>query len=143
MDVKRYEELQSKIDSLYSEIEKIREEQHELSMVDILDHGLKPGDIIKIDQCSEPIVYMRVADIIRDYNYVYINGEKFTSFDGFKGEEYAMWDLDAQTSVKIDNIDDEITHITKEEYDKKFNEMMEMMSNLHKNLDDITFSNKC
>lgn len=143
MDTKRYEELQSKIDSLYSEIEKIREEQRELSMVDILDHGLKVGDFIKIDQCSEPIVYMRVVDIFRDYDFVYINGEKFVTFDGFKGEEYAMWDLSAQASVKIDNIDDEITHITKEEYDEKFNEMLEMMSNIHKNFGDITFSNKC
>ena len=134
MDVKRYEELQSKIDSLYSEIEKIREEQRELSMVDILDHGLKVGDFIKIDQCSEPTVYMRITDMFRDYDFVYINGEKFSSFDGFKGEEYVMWDCNAQTSVKIDNIEDEIDHITKEEYDEKFNQMLQMLVNTHKNL---------
>lgn len=134
MDVRRYEELQSKIDLLCDEIEKIKEEQRELSMVDILDHGLKVGDIIRIDQYSEPTVYMRVINIFRDYDFVYIDGEKFTAFDGVKNEEYVMWDSHAQATVKIDNIDDEVQHITPEEYDEKFNEMLQMMSNIHKNL---------
>lgn len=134
MDVKRYEELQSKIDSLYDEIEKIKEEQRDLTMADILDHGLKIGDIIKIDQYSEPTVYMRVTSIFRDYDFVYINGEKFVVFNGIENEEYAMWDSWAQATVKIDNIDDEVQHITQEEYDEKFNEMLQMMSTKHKSI---------
>ena len=132
MDTKRYEELQSKISELHNEIKKLRDEQHDIEMEDVKNTGINVGDYIALDQKSEPIVYMHIAEMFRDFDKIYFNGEKFYYEDDPSFEPFAMWGSDEQCHVCIDNIEDEVTKITKEEFESKFNEMIYSMKENHK-----------
>ena len=134
MDNKRYEELQDKISKLNAEINKLRDEQRELELEEIAKIGIKIGDYIKIDQESEPLVYMYVTDVFREYNETFFNGEKFYYEKNPEYESDAMWGGNEQCYVNVDNIDDEVTDISKEEYETKFNDMVYMIKERHKTI---------
>ena len=132
MDIKKYEELQDKISELYKEINKLRDEQHDIEMEDIKNTGIKVGDYICLNQKSEPLVYMHITEMFRDFDKIYFNGERFYYEDDPSFEPFAMWGSDEQCHVCIDNIEDEVTKITKEEFESKFNEMIFSMKENHK-----------
>lgn len=132
MDTKKYEELQAKISELYQEINKLRDEQHDIEMEDIKNTGIKVGDYIALNQESEPPVYMYITEMFRDFDKIYFNGERFYYEDDPSFEPFAMWGSHEQCHVCIDNIDDEVILITKDEFDTKFNEMIYSMKENHK-----------
>ena len=134
MDNKRYEELQEKISKLNAEINKLRDEQRELELEEIAKIGIKIGDYIKIDQESEPLVYMYVTDVFRECNEIFFNGEKFYYSDDPSFEPFAMWGSNEQCHVCIDNIEDEVTKITKEEFESELNEMIYSIKENHKTI---------
>ena len=143
MDNKRYEELQDKISKLNAEINKLRDEQRELELEEIAKIGIKIGDYIKIDQESEPLVYMYVTDVFREFNEIFFNGEKFYYEKNPEYESYAMWGGNEQCYVNVDNIDDEVTVISKEEYETKFNDMVYMVKERHKTVKLDTVNGDC
>lgn len=132
MDTKKYEELQAKISELYQEINKLRDEQHDIEMEDIKSTGIKVGDYICLNQESEPPVYMHIAEMFRDFDKIYFNGERFYYEDDPSFEPFAMWGSHEQCHVCIDNIDDEVILITKEEFESKLNEMIYSIKENHK-----------
>ena len=137
MDNKRYEELQDKISKLNAEINKLRDEQRELELEEIAKIG------IKIDQESGPVVYMYVTDVCREDNEIFFNGEKFYYEKNPEYESYAMWGGNEQCYVNVDNIDDEVTVISKEEYETKFNDMVSMIKERHKTIQLDTVNGDC
>ena len=143
MDNKRYEELQDKISKLNAEINKLRDEQRELELEEIAKIGIKIGDYIKIDQESEPLVYMHVTSVFRECNEIFFNGEKFYYENNPEYESYAMWGDSEQSYVNVENIDDEVTVISKEEYETKFNDMVYMIKERHKTVKLDTMDGDC
>ena len=143
MDTKKYEELQAKISELYQEINKLRDEQHDIEMEDIKSTGIKVGDYICLNQESEPPVYMHITEMFRDFDKIYFNGERFYYEDDPSFEPFAMWGSHEQCHVCIDNIDDEVILITKEEFDSKFNEMIYSMKENHKTIKLDTVNGDC
>ena len=135
MDTKKYEELQAKISELHKEIKKLRDAQHELEMEDVKNTGINVGDYIALNQESEPIVYMHITDMFRDFDKIYFNGEKFYYEDDPSFEPFAMWGSHEQCHVCIDNIDDEVTKITKEEFETELNEMIYSIKENHKTIE--------
>lgn len=132
MDTKRYEELQVKISELHKEIRKLRDEQHDIEMEDIKNTGIKVGDYICLNQENEPPIYMHIAEMFRDFDNIYFNGEKFYYEDDPRFELFAMWGSHEQCHVCIDNIDDEVILINKEEFESKLNEMIYSIKENHK-----------
>ena len=143
MDTKRYEELQAKISELHKDISKLRDEQHDIEMEDIKNTGIKVGDYICLNQESEPVVYIHITDMFRDFDKIYFNGEKFYYEDDPSFEPFAMWGSHEQCHVCIDNIDDEVILINKEEFDSKFNEMIYSMKENHKTIKLDTVNGDC
>lgn len=143
MDTKKYEELQAKISQLYQEINKLRDEQHDIEMEDIKNTGIKVGDYICLNQESEPPVYMHISDMFRDFDKIYFNGERFYYEDDPSFEPFAMWGSYEQCHVCIDNIDDEVTKITKEEFESEFNEMIFSIKENHKTIKLETVNGDC
>ena len=134
MDTKKYEELQAKISELHKEIKKLRDKQHDIEMEDVKKTGITVGDYIALNQESEPIVYMHITDMFRDFDTIFFNGEKFYYSDDPSFEPFAMWGSNEQCHVCIDNIDDEVTKITKEEFESELNEMIYSIKENHKTI---------
>ena len=143
MDTKRYEELQAKISELHKEISKLRDEQNELQMEDIKSTGIKIGDYIALNQESEPIVYIHITEMFRDFDKIYFNGERFYYEDDPSFEPFAMWGSHEQCHVCIDNIDDEVILINKEEFESKLNEMIYSIKENHKTIKIDTVNGNC
>ena len=143
MDTKRYEELQAKISELHKEIRKLRDEQYDIEMEDIKNTGIKVGDYICLNQENEPPVYMHITEMFRDFDNIYFNGEKFYYEDDPSFETFAMWGSNEQCHVRIDNIDDEVILINKEEFETKFNEMIYSMKENHKTIKIDTVNGDC
>ena len=143
MDTKKYEELQAKISELHKEIKKLRDKQHDIEMEDVKTTGINVGDYIALNQESEPIVYMHITDMFRDFDTIFFNGEKFYYEKNPEYESYAMWGGNEQCYVNVDNIDDEVTVISKEEYETKFNDMVYMIKERHKTIKLDTANGDC
>ena len=54
-----------------------------------------------------------------------------------------MWGGNEQCYVNVDNIDDEVTVISKEEYETKFNDMVYMIKERHKTIKLDTVDGDC
>lgn len=137
-----YKSIKEKFSKLRQEL---REKFYQLSK-DESEELLKvinfKGEYLHINDNETQNVYLYVneqfghKDICTNEPILVLRGQGFSSeFTQYEDCTYSRWDQFFSHTIKIDNIDEALTHIneiTKEEYDKAFDSMIEKMIDEHK-----------
>ena len=99
------------------------------------------GKYLHINDTQDVYLYVNEQfghnDIYTNYEpVIFLRGQGFSSeFTQFADSTYSRWDQFFSHTIKIDNLDEALTHIeeiTKEEYNKAFDKMIEKMIDEHR-----------
>lgn len=136
---KEYKSIKEKFSKLKQEL---REKLYQLSQdesEELLNVVNFKGKYLHINETQNVYLFVNEQfghkDIYTNEPILVLRGQGFSfEFTQYEDCTYSNWDQFFSHTIKIDNLDEALTHIkeiTKEEYDKAFDKMVEKMIDEH------------